>query len=165
MSRIRPDQLLVPSILDRLLDDEPDTVAEPVKSRSQRLRDLKLSVRRDLENLLNSRCSLRVLPPDAEHLATSVLNYGIPDLGGLTMSSREQRENLRRRVEDVIRKFETRFKSVRVELVRDERDIMKRTIRFKIDGLLHAEPAPEPVAFESQVSAVIGEFRVQAAEA
>lgn len=165
MSRIRPDQLLVPSLLDRLLDEEPETQTESVRSRSQRLRDLKLSVRRDLENLLNTRCGLRELPPSAEHLETSVFNYGIPDLGGLAMSSREQREVLRQKVEEAIQRFETRFKSVRVELIHDQRDIIKRTLRFKIHGLLHAEPAPEPVAFQSQVSAVVGEFSVQAAEA
>ena len=44
MSRIRPDQLLVPSLLDRLLDDEPESLQELPKLRSQRLIDLKQSV-------------------------------------------------------------------------------------------------------------------------
>src|SRR5437879_5432811 len=41
MPSIRPDQPLVPSVLDRLLDDDPGTSTEPARNRSQLLRDLK----------------------------------------------------------------------------------------------------------------------------
>ena len=164
MSRIRPDQLLIPSILDRLLDDEPDNRHERPASRAQVLRELKQSVRRDLEHLLNTRVCLRELPSDLEEIQTSVLNYGIPDFGGLAMASSDQQELLRRRVEDVIRKFETRFKQVRVEFALDSRDKLQRTIRFRIHGVLHAEPAPEPVAFDSQLSPTLGLFQVKASD-
>ena len=55
MTRAQPNQPLVPSVLDRLLDDNPGAKSEPPQSRHQVLRDLKQSVRRDLENLLNTR--------------------------------------------------------------------------------------------------------------
>ena len=54
-SRVRDDQPLVPSVFDRLLDDEPDNSRETAASRRQVLRELKQSVGRDLENLLNTR--------------------------------------------------------------------------------------------------------------
>ncbi len=161
MSKVRPDQLLLPSVLDRLLDDEPGTQHDVDRSRTQLLRDLKQSVRRDLENLLNTRISLYSVPTDLEQLKTSVLNYGIPDFTGLAMGSRRQRENLARRVEDAIRRFETRFKSLRVELVDDSGNVKDRAIRFRIEGLLHAEPAPEPVTFESQLRPQLGDFDVR----
>jgi len=47
---------LIPSVLDRLLDDDPASAREAPKARTQVLRELKQSVRRDLEWLLNSRC-------------------------------------------------------------------------------------------------------------
>lgn len=164
MSRIRPDQLLVPSLLDRLLDDEPDALQELPRSRSQRLSELKKSVRRDLEYLLNTRICLREIPEDCEHVKTSVLNYGIPDFSGVAMGSSKQQELLRSRVEDVIQRFETRFKHVRVELIVDPDGRQQRTIRFRIDGVLHAEPAPEPVAFDSLITPAVGQFQVRASD-
>jgi type VI secretion system protein ImpF len=164
MSRIHSGQQLIPSLLDRLLDDAPDSLQELPSSRTQRLRDLKLSVRRDLENLLNTRVCLRVIPNDCEELHTSVFNYGIPDFGGMAVTSSEKQEILRRRIEEIVRRFETRFKSVRVELVTDDKLSMQRSIRFRIDGVLYAEPAPEPVSFDSQVVPTIGVFQVKASD-
>lgn len=164
MSRIRPDQLLVPSLLDRLLDDEPESLQELPKLRSQRLSDLKQSVRRDLEHLLNTRICLREIPEDLEHVKTSVLNYGIPDFSGVAMGASKQQEMLRLRVEEAIKSFETRFKQVRVELVVDPDSRQQRTIRFRIDGILHAEPAPEPVSFDSTVTPMVGQFQVRASD-
>ena len=164
MSRVRPDQYLLPSVFDRLLDDEPDAQVEAPHSRAQLLRELKASVRRDLENLLNTRICLYPVPDDLPDLKTSVLNYGIPDFTGLSMGSREQREKLRLLVEDSIRRFETRFISVRVELsaVQQSNNVQDRTVRFRIEGLLYAEPAPEPVMFDSQLHPQLGDFEVRA---
>lgn len=164
MSRVRPDQYLLPSVFDRLLDDEPETRVEAPRSRAQLLRELKLSVRRDLENLLNTRISLYPVPDDLPELKTSVLNYGIPDFTGLSMGSREQREKLRGLVEDSIRRFETRFISVRVEMSAGKQtgDVKDRTLHFRIEGLLHAEPSPEPVMFDSQLRPQLGDFEVRA---
>lgn len=165
MSRIRPDHYLLPSVLDRLLDADPQTQVESPRSRAQLLRELKQAVRRDLENLLNTRVCLYDIPEDLPELQQSVLNYGIPDFTGLSMGSREQRERLRQLVEDAIVRFETRFVSVRVEVVAgsDTDRPLDRTIRFRIEGLLYAEPAPEPVTFDSQLRPQLGDFEVRAA--
>jgi len=45
MSRVRPDQPLIPSVLDRLLDDDPTAKREVEKPRSQVVRELKQTVR------------------------------------------------------------------------------------------------------------------------
>ena len=134
------------------------------RSRSQRLGDLKVSVRRDLEYLLNTRVCLREIPEDCEEVKTSVLNFGIPDFSGVAMGSGKQQEILRARVEDVIQRFETRFKQVHVELILDSDSKHQRTIRFRIDGILHAEPAPEPVAFDSFITPAVGQFQVRASD-
>jgi|688.fasta_scaffold365726_2 type VI secretion system protein ImpF len=161
MSRIRTDQLLIPSLLDRLLDEEPDVSVELPKQRAQKLRELKQSVKRDLEYLLNTRVSLRYFPEDFKNVETSVLNFGIPDFSGVAMGSKKQQELLRERVESAVVRFETRFKEVHVELVIDPDNTLQRSIRFRIDGILHAEPAPEPVVFDSILSPVVGEFVVR----
>lgn len=161
MSRIRRDQLLLPSILDRLIDKEPGTQVETPKTRNQLLRDLKDSVRRDLENLLNTRRSMFPIPDERELLRQSVIGYGIPDFGMIPGGSDERREELRQDVEDTIRRFETRLKSLTVDLVIDPNDAARRIIRFRIDGMLHAEPAPEPVKFDSLLSVSRHEFQVK----
>ncbi len=93
-----------------------------------------------------------------------MVNYGIPDFGGLLMGARSERENLRKRIESAIRHFETRFKQVQVVLVDDRGDNRDRTVRFRIDGLLYAEPTPEPVVFDSQLQPASGDFTVSTSQ-
>jgi len=161
MSRIRRDQLLLPSVLDRLIDEDPGSEVETPRTRNQLLRDLKNSVRRDLENLLNTRRSMFPIPDSRERLRQSTIGYGIPDFGMISGGSDERREELRQDVEDTIRRFETRLKSLTVDLVIDPGDAARRIIRFRIDGMLHAEPAPEPVKFDSLLSVSRHEFQVK----
>lgn len=164
MSRIRPDQLLLPSVLDRLMDFEPDNRFEAARDRGQMLRDLKNSVRRDLENLLNTRVRFPELPEDLPQLQTSLANYGIPDFGTLIIDSSNSIDGLRSRIEDVIKRYETRFQEVKVELDVDSKSRFSRSIRFVIHGVLHAEPEPEPVTFTSQLNKIASEFSVEASD-
>src|SRR5438132_410989 len=92
MAKIRADQPLIPSVLDRLLDFEPDVSREAQRSRNQVLRELKLSVRRDLENLLNTKTRCLTWPPHLEELKQSLVNYGIPDFTSASMGSPRDRE-------------------------------------------------------------------------
>lgn len=164
MSRIDHDQPLVPSVLDRLLDDDPGNSREPPKRRHQVLRELKQSVRRDLENLLNTRWRCISWPPDMDQLDLSLVNYGIPDFTGIRFASANARDDLRKIIETVVRRQEPRFKRITVALVAD-RDALDRTLRFRIDALLHAEPAPEPVVFDTTLETTTGDFEVKGATA
>ena len=160
MSRVREDQPLIPSILDRLIDYEPQNSREVAKSRHQILRELKQSVRRDLENLLNTRWRCVAWPPNLEELNQSLVNYGIPDFTGINMGANSERDRLRHIVEQAVRRHEPRFKSVKVVLLQNS-DPTDRTLRFRIDALMYAEPAPEPVVFDSQLEPVLGNFEVK----
>ena len=159
MARIREEQQLVASVLDRLIDEEPERQRELPRSRNQVLRELRHSVRRDLEHLLNTRHRCVEWPPDLDQLDASLVNYGIPDFTGASMSSPADREQFRRVVEWVIRKFEPRFKSVNVEFL-DDGDTDERTLSLRIDAVLYAEPAPEPIVFDSQVEPTTGSFEI-----
>jgi len=159
-SRIREDQPLVPSVFDRLLDDDPANSRETAKSRRQVLREMKQSVRRDLENLLNTRQRCRQWPEPFEELDASLINYGLPDFTGVNMSVPSERERLCGIVQRVIQHFEPRFKSVRIRLL-ENADEFDRTLRFRIDGLLNVEPTPEPVVFDSQLEPTTSTFEVK----
>jgi len=50
------------SVLDRLIDQEPERKLEPPLTRSQSLRELKAALRRDLEWLLNTRRTIEEPP-------------------------------------------------------------------------------------------------------
>ena len=160
MARIREDQPLVPSVLDRLLDDRPEEVRETTRMRSQVMSDMRQAIRRDLENLLNTRCRPTSWPPELTELERSLVAYGIPDLAAANLASGPGRRRFLATVERTIRTFEPRFKSIKVVEVANS-DYLDRTLRFRIDALLYAYPAPEPVVFDSAVEPATGEFQVR----
>ena len=55
MASIKKNKKLRASILDRLIDNDPGNNVERDPDQHQKLKDLRNSVRRDLENLLNTR--------------------------------------------------------------------------------------------------------------
>lgn len=141
------------SILDRLLDDEPHNNLEADARASQRVNDLRRSVKRDLESLLNTRYRM-VAPPEAyTQLEQSLLNYGMPDLATVNIISVEKKNAFIKNLERILRDYEPRFKSVKV-VAHENRDRSDRTLRFRIEATLYADPAPEIVIFDSELDPV-----------
>lgn len=145
----KPPQL---SVFDRLIDREPDVAHEPSLSSSESLAVLRASVRADLEALLNTRRRWRSWDPALRELATSPVGYGLPDFASGAFNDARRREELRAEVEATIRRFETRFTQVSVTFAAPY-DPLSATLRLRINALLHAEPAPEPIAFETLMDA------------
>ena len=160
MAQVKKDKKLRPSVLDRLFDDEPQVVQETDKSRFQRLKELRASVRRDLEHLLNTRCRVVSPPDDLPELASCMLNYGLPDLATVNMLDMEKKQDFTRQIEKLIRNFEPRFKTVRV-IPMDSNEKTDRTIRFRIDAVMYADPAPEVVVFDSVLEPVLRTVTVE----
>jgi type VI secretion system protein ImpF len=160
MPPIRSDQPLVSSVLDRLLDDEPDMGVELARNRAQLLRELKLSVRRDIEDLLNTRRRNMTPPAGLKEVGTSLVTYGIPDFSGGGPATAKERDEFCRLVEGIIRQNEPRLLKVGVELAANP-EPGDRTLRFRIDALLRADPAPEPVVFDSTLETATNQFAVK----
>jgi type VI secretion system protein ImpF len=160
MARADFNVIIVPSVLDRLLDNEPQVSKEPASSRTQNLRALRAAVGRDLEALLNSRHeTLQDLPNDFVELSRSLLLYGLPDMTSLSLLNHEDRNWMRRSVEEAIEKFEPRLQRVRVALEAPrEHD---RGLRFRVDALLRVDPTPEPVSFDAVLQLTTQEYVVQ----
>jgi type VI secretion system protein ImpF len=156
---INSNQPLLPSVLDRLLDDRPDQKHDQERSRGQNLAALRDAMRRDLEALMNTRRRCISPPAGLKELETSLVEYGIPDVLSASAGSEEVREGLRRSIENVIRRFEPRFKTVTVKLLGDAPQ-QDRTLRFRIDALMYAEPAPEFVSFDSLLDPATSNFSV-----
>lgn len=160
MARPTSTQPLIPSVLDRLIDYEPEKAEESEKSRSQVIKELRESVRRDLENLLNTRLPCMNMSKENDVLTGTSAYYGIPDFSGANLQSGESRERFRATIENAIRRNETRFKSVNVELLEDMDDL-ERSLHFRIDALLNVEPAIKPIVFDSSLEPVTRNFKVK----
>jgi type VI secretion system protein ImpF len=150
---------LVPSVLDRLIDFEPRVSTEPLASRPRTLAQLKESVKRDMEWLLNCKRSPEPVPIGLPHLERSLLTFGLPDLSASSLLNAHEQDSLRRAIETAIRRFEPRLTGVSVSQVQGlERD---RSIRFRIDAMLRIDPAPEPVTFDSMLQLTSKAFLVK----
>lgn len=150
---------ITPSIVDRLLDFEPRVSSEAPKSRSQGLRELKQSVRRDLEWLLNTRHTADKVPDGLEEVNKSIAVYGLPDFTGLSSKNIDDRKSLIRNIETALKNFEPRFMNLKVTLV--ESDDQDRGVKFQIQAILRIEPTPEPVVFDTVLQVGSGEFKVE----
>jgi type VI secretion system protein ImpF len=142
-----------PSILDRLIDDAPHIQIEADKNRHQQMRELRNSVKRDLQNLLNTRYRMLAPPDEFKHLELSLLNYGLPDLATVNIANIEKKKNFTRLLEKILRNYEPRFKTVKVTHL-DSKDNTDRTLKFRIDATLYADPAPEIIVFDSMLDPV-----------
>lgn len=149
------------SLIDRLIDDEPDKPREPLISAIESVENLRRNVRRDLEALLNTRRRWRSWPDSHSELALSPLSYGIPDFSSGAFNDPHRRERLRYELEQTIRYFEPRLTRLRVTLL-EPKDELEATLRLRIEGLLRVEPAPDPIAFDTLVDAATAKVVVKA---
>jgi type VI secretion system protein ImpF len=154
---------LLDRLLDRSLDKEPGVQRGPRRGYGQDLQDLQDAVRRDLENLLNTRRRCEAWPAECKTLEHSLTNYGLPDFMGMSLVSPEGREAFRQLLEKVIRLCETRLDKVKVSLL-DNAEPLDRTLRFRIEALLCVEQPPERVAFDSTVEPVTCNFTLKRSE-
>ncbi len=159
MARVDSEILITPSILDRLLDFEPDVSSEAPKSRAKSLRDLKASVRRDLEWLLNTRRYIVEIPENLTEINKSVAVYGLPDFTGAGAKSSPEQKRLVKQIETALKIFEPRFLDLKVtiEPVTD----FERALKFRIDARLDIEPAAEPISFDTVFQLGSSEFSVK----
>ena len=158
--RYNSETTVTQSLLDRLIDREPQNRADAPVSRAQSVRLLKLSLRRDLEWLLNSRRIAEPAPESFVELNQSLYHYGLPDFSALSIASPRDRNYLLRELEHSIATFEPRLKDVRVTLV-DSPLEGTRALRFQIEGLLQMDPAPEQISFDTVLQLNSGEYQIK----
>ncbi len=147
------------SVLDRLIDLEPERNQEPPMSRAQSLRELRAALRRDLEWLFNTRSTIEEPPETLREVERCVYNYGIRDTSALTLKSPKDQELLARSIKTAIMFFEPRLQAAKVTIEPASDDV--RGIHFNIEGLLRMDPAPEPVFFDTLLEPASGEYKVK----
>ena len=133
-----------PSLFDKLFDDQPVGAAR----RSLSLEQLKDSVARDLEALLNTRTVLNPnIKSDFPLASRSVSAFGLADFAGLSLSSVFDRQRICRAIEEAIAAHEPRLQELHVELELFRNSVS--ALYFSISAVLVVRPAQEPVSFDA----------------
>ena len=154
--RHRPDLQI--SLLDRLIDHEPEKPAQPVQQRINTLASVADAVLRDLENLLNARRTTRPPCGRGKQVHSSVLCYGARDYSSRNPRSHAVRQEIRLEIERLLQLFEPRLKNVTVRL--DAGSQPERSLHFRIDAVLLAEPVTAPITFDTRYDINSGAYSV-----
>lgn len=162
MPELTSKDCLQPSLLDRLTDRDPIARTESRDARVLSRRQLRQSVRRDLMWLFNSmRPQGGIDPVSAPLAAASVLNFGLPNWTGLTVSGLSP-ARIAEDIAEAIRRFEPRIltDSLRVTPLPKQIGHGHPTLPFLIEGLLWAQPYPEPLYYHAELDLEDSEFRL-----
>lgn len=165
MARPYENPTVIASLLDRLKDETPGSTQEAVPLRLHDVDQLRASVARDLEALLNTRREhLGDLPEQFAEVQGSLLLYGLPDFTSYSLKSQRDRDRALQAVEEAIVRFEPRLRDVQVQLIEEEDKEKKGkggNLHFRVDGMLKVEPVPEPVTFDTVFHVTTQEYEVK----
>jgi type VI secretion system protein ImpF len=162
MAELTTQERLQPSLLDRLTDDEPGKLEESREKRvisATRLRDC---VTRDVSWLLNCvSMDVGVDLDDYPDVARSVVNFGIPDLTGVSLSGINS-DALQRQIKEVILAFEPRLtaSTLRVTVNSNQKRMDRQALRFNIESEMWAQPIPLNLYLKTEVDLETGNFKV-----
>lgn len=161
MPRPSQDAPVTLSILDRLTDLEPkNRTTEAPLSRAESVRRLKAGLRRDLEWLLNTRRISGESNGNSSELAQSVYHFGVPDFSTFNIGSPKDQAKLMRTIKNTVDLFEPRLAGVRLSVLESNAQ-GTRSVRFRLEGLLRMDPAPEHVSFDTVLQLTTGDFQVR----
>jgi len=131
-------------LMDRLVDAPlPEDGGRRVS-----VQDMRNSVSRDLENLLNTRSEgARLITDSFKECRASSLTYGILDFSSYSLLSPHDRDRIRRSLEQAIGLHEGRLTRIRVTL--EPQRELDRALRFRVDALMELGPENEKVQFDA----------------
>lgn len=162
MAELTQKERLQPSLLDRLADDAPDKVQEAREQRVLSLSKLRQAVLRDLVWLLNT-ASLDTHQnlDDCPFVSHSVLNFGIRDLVGTTLSSADL-PDIQKQIRQAIWDFEPRIlpESVQVKVSSADNVMNQNAMTFDIEGDLWAQPLPLRLYLRTELDLETGNMSI-----
>jgi type VI secretion system protein ImpF len=161
-SEVHSSERLKASLLDRLIDDEPDELRDAPQRRSITTKQLRESVVRDLGWLLNCVRLSTTQPLDAyPYAAKSVLNFGLPDLAGRTTTSVDA-PALERQLRQAVLDFEPRLvpSSVVVRVLKSPAESMHNNLQLVIEAMLLAHPVPLALWLRTEIDLENGEVSI-----
>lgn len=162
MAELTLEERLQPSLLDRLMDDAPERQQESRDERVLSLSRFRDGVIRDLTWLLNTVYlqafqALQQYP----YVMQSVLNYGTPELSGITSTSIDP-QHLEQAIKMAICHFEPRIiaQSLKVKVNVNQHKMNHNTVIFEIEGTLWAIPLPLELFLRTELDLETGHVQV-----
>jgi type VI secretion system protein ImpF len=136
-----------PGLFDRLMDVPVNGASSGTVTRMS-IEDLKDSVARDLEALLNTRT---VIPEELlqryPECGRSIVTFGLNDFAGRSLSSTDDRAYICMCLEKAIARHEPRLRNVKASL--EVREDSVNRLNFAITALLVVSSSQEPVNFDA----------------
>jgi type VI secretion system protein ImpF len=150
----------LPSLLDRLTDDDPGETKDAYHKRVASTAQLRESVVRDLGWLLNSVQLSAVQDLSSYPYAQrSVLNYGLPDLAGRTASGIDA-VRLEAELRQAILDYEPRLLPRTVVVTVGSGEVMHNSLQLTIEAELSAHPAPLALCLRTEIDLENGEVNM-----
>jgi type VI secretion system protein ImpF len=149
-------------LLDRLIDTEPQNRVEAPMTRAESLRQFRLSVKRDLEWLLNTTRMPLEVPESCDQVNRSVLFFGLPDIASISLQNAGDEQRLLRSLEAAIGMFEPRLARARVTS-REPYTSTRQAVTFHVEAMLLIDPAPERISFDTVLEITKGAYSVKEA--
>jgi type VI secretion system protein ImpF len=171
MAELTSRDRLQPSLLDRLIDQDPQQEREALDARVLTRQQLRAAVLRDLSWLFNAirtepeaqstRKDELALWRGAELARHSVLNYGMPAFSGITLSSMDTHA-IEGEVTAAIKAFEPRIdpETLSVEIKLDEGN-HHNSMQLIIRGQMWSQPVPLELLLAADVDIETGNTRVR----
>lgn len=160
-TRPATDESFVPSMVDRLV--APESFGSG-PSLGYRLPEIVESVRRDLEDLLNTRQTHQGMSEEFVELHDSILAYGLPDFTTLDGVRTVLGRKIGLLVEGIVNRFEPRLREVRaipVETASPTTGLL--SVRIHIEAKLRIEPFPD-LSFDSVIELTTGKTSISSGD-
>ncbi|MFV0491054.1 MAG: type VI secretion system baseplate subunit TssE [Pseudorhodobacter sp.] len=155
---VTPDRV-ASSLLDRLIDKDPDLERDPAVISAETPEGLRAALRRDLEILLNTRCRSVTPSPDHVELSDSLVSLGVEDFFATSLVTDEQRKRFAADLQSRIARFDPRLEDLSVSLIQDPVPA-RRSLRLKIQARYRARPGLPPIIFETRIDPVAGHYSI-----
>ncbi|SPL69706.1 type VI secretion system baseplate subunit TssE [Acinetobacter stercoris] len=142
------------TLFDRLIPEHDD-----IKGLS--IQELRESVARDLEDLLNSRMAkLDHLIDDYPESKKSIVQFGIIDFVGLSTANPTDRDKICQSIEQSIAAHEPRLRQIKVEMLLDGHNM--GSLCLSIQAYLNIHPLYEPVIFDALLKPTTQQYVISA---
>lgn len=163
MAELTPSEKLQPCLLDRLTDNEPKKKMESRNQRVMSLQKFREAVLRDLLWLLNTHANSEQSGFDRfEEIPSSVLNFGVQNVAGMTASSLHT-DDMQFHLTEALQHFEPRIipDTVSISAAADPEEMRHgRSLSFEIRGVLWTQPIPESLFIKTELDLETGKSRL-----
>ena len=138
------------SLLDRLIDSEPDIQQEARALRALPIEEWRRALFRDLEWLFNTYCSLS--EAELANRQRTVIDYGILDFSTFFTQNPSDHRRLAQMFEEALAAYEPRLKGVKVtiETIAQEshhHNKLQLGLDARVDAVILMDNVEEPVSF------------------